>query len=213
MIDAKWRQSVIKVGGGRGFLMMDDQENLVVVTAAHCLPHLPPSTAASYTEERTYERLLGRLGDEPSIAAEVLFVDPVADIAILGTPDNQEMWEQAEAYDALVDVPPVPMAALEFGRKTHPLQNGQTFLGHLEAEADAWLLALPCRVNCHRGIWISDADRPTVGGMSGSPIVTQSGAIGILSLSASTGSDDDGHREGGPKAYLPLALPGWMLAR
>jgi hypothetical protein len=49
--------------------------------------------------------------------------------------------------------------------------------------------------------------------MSGSPIVTQHGVIGILSLSAGTGSDDDGHREGGPQAYLPLAFPGWMLTK
>jgi hypothetical protein len=110
MIDTRWLQSVIKVGGGRGFVMADGQENLVIVTAAYCLPHLPPADAMSYTEERTYEGLLGRLGDELSISAQVLFVDPVTDIAILGTPDNQEMWEQAEAYDALVDVPPVPMA-------------------------------------------------------------------------------------------------------
>jgi hypothetical protein len=151
MINAKWLQSVIKVGGGRGFVMADDQENLVIVTAAHCLPHLPPAHAMSYTEERTYEGLLGRLGDEPSISAQVLFVDPVADIAILGTPDNQEMWEQAEAYDALVDIPPVPMAPLEFERKTHTFQDGRTMFGRPEANADAWLLALD-------GEWFSPAE-------------------------------------------------------
>lgn len=219
MIGTKWLQSVVKVGEGRGFVMADDQENLVVVTAAHCLPHLPPATPASYTEERTYARLLARLGDEPHISAQVLFVDPVADIAILCTPDNQELWKQAEAYETLVEsAAPLPMAKLEFTRKPQTLTSGETFLGHPQAEADAWLLALDggwfsCRVSCHRGIWISNADKPIVGGMSGSPILTQRGAIGVLSVSGGTGSDLDEHTEGGPQAYLPFAFPGWMLER
>jgi hypothetical protein len=60
MINAKWLQSVIKVGGGCGFVMADDQENLVVVTAAHCLSHLPEACPGSARWERTYEQLLGR---------------------------------------------------------------------------------------------------------------------------------------------------------
>jgi hypothetical protein len=57
----------------------------------------------SYTEERTYPELLGRLGEEPSVWAECVFVDPVADIAVLSEPDNQELSEEAEAYGALVE--------------------------------------------------------------------------------------------------------------
>jgi hypothetical protein len=220
MINAKWLQSVIKVGDGRGFVMADDQENLVVVTTAHCLPHLPEAHPGSARWERTYEQLLGRLGDEPSIAAEVLFVDPVADIAILGPPDNEELWEQAEAYSSLVEfAAPMPMAKLEFVRKTYTFRDDQTSLGFPEAEADAWLLGLDgewfsCRVSCLRaprsigGIGISDAATPIVGGMSGSPVMVQGGVIGIVSISF---GGDAGDRQGGPQAYLPLALPGWML--
>jgi hypothetical protein len=100
---ARWLQSVIKVGDGRGFVMADDREQPVVVTAAHCLPYLPPASPARYTWERTYGRLLGPLGGEPTISAEILFMDPVADIAILARPDTQEMLEQAKAYDMLVE--------------------------------------------------------------------------------------------------------------
>jgi hypothetical protein len=32
-----------------------------------------------------------------------LFVDPMADIAVLGSPDNQEMYYEAEAYEKLVE--------------------------------------------------------------------------------------------------------------
>ena len=221
--DANWLQSVIKVGDGRGFVMADDQENLVVVTAAHCLPQLLEATPANFTWERTYEQFLGRLGDEPSISAEILFADPVADIAILGPLDNQQRWVHAEAYQAVVEsIAPLPMTKLEFVRRTHSILDGQTFLRPPEAEADAWLLGLngdwfTCHVSCllalrsTSGIWISDAAKPIVGGMSGSPIMTRHGVIGIVSVSAQTGTDAD-DREGGPQAYLPLALPGWMLA-
>jgi hypothetical protein len=51
----------------------------------------------------------------PSISAECLFVDPIADIAVLGSPDNREQHRQAESYAAQIgalvpfrigDVPP-----------------------------------------------------------------------------------------------------------
>ena len=71
----------------------------LVVTAAHCLPNLPPAHAAAFTSDRTYENLLGRLDGEKNLVwAECLFADPVADIAVLGCPDNQELGDQAHAY-------------------------------------------------------------------------------------------------------------------
>ena len=61
----------------------------------------------SYTEERTYPNLLGLLGKTESMVwAECLFGDPVADIAILSTPDRQELYDQAAAYDELTELRP-----------------------------------------------------------------------------------------------------------
>jgi hypothetical protein len=74
----------------------------LIITAAHCLPNLPPAHPFSYLEERTYQALLGPLGVKPTVWTECLFADPVADIAILDSPDNQALYEQAEAYEALV---------------------------------------------------------------------------------------------------------------
>jgi hypothetical protein len=104
--------AVVGVGGGRGFVV-ERQGRFgsvrYVITAAHCLPErsngqaLPPAHGFSYTEERTYMDLLAPLGKEPSVWCECLFVDPIADIAVLGAADNQELAEQAEAYEALVE--------------------------------------------------------------------------------------------------------------
>jgi hypothetical protein len=173
---------------------------------------LPPPHGASFAEERTVFNFLGPLGEKPRVAAEIVFVDPVADIALLGTPDGQELYEEAEAYEALTEgAPPIPLAALEFMRPEHRLPDGNTFLGHPTAVADAWLLSLEgdwfaCRVSVRGTLWVTDAAKPIVGGMSGSPIITLAGAVGIVCLSG--GAVDRDHREGGPNPYLPL--PGWM---
>jgi hypothetical protein len=63
------------------------------VTAAHCLPRIPkpPGRQKSLWEE-TLQDVLGRLGRaRPRIWAECLFVDQVADIVVLGSPDNQAL--------------------------------------------------------------------------------------------------------------------------
>src|SRR5689334_2769291 len=70
--------SVVRVGEGRGFIVeaRDCRVGRLVVTAAHCLPYLPPAHPSSYTEERTYGELLGSLDEAPTLAAECIFVDP-----------------------------------------------------------------------------------------------------------------------------------------
>ena len=84
---------VVRVGGGRGFVVQEERgfRNRLIITAAHCLPFFPPCHAASNLNERTFEDLLAPIDEEPSIWAECLFVDPIADIAAaLGrTPSNR----------------------------------------------------------------------------------------------------------------------------
>ena len=101
-------QAVIRVGDGRGFVVGRRKQRFVL-TAAHCLPKLPPAHPMSHTKERTYQALLGPLGAEPTVWAECLFADPVADIAILSGPDNQALFDQAEAYEEFLD-DKVPLA-------------------------------------------------------------------------------------------------------
>ena len=70
--------------------------------AGHLLPHLPPSLRASYTVDRTYKRLLGTLdAKELTVWAECLFVDPIADLAVLGVPDGQELIDENKQYEVL----------------------------------------------------------------------------------------------------------------
>ena len=154
---------------------------------------------AALTHERTYAALLAPLGErKPSVWAECMFADPVADIAVLGAPDYQALFEEAEAYDELIDDGPVLQIA-------DPPPRGP-----------AWLLTLDgqwarCEVrHSGRSLWISDATESIMGGMSGSPIIDPDGtAIGVVCFSS--GGLGEGHTEGGPNPKLTDSLPGWML--
>ena len=63
--------------------------------------HAPSKSASS--ELQRSGRLLGPLDVKPMAWAECLFADPVADIAVLGVPDEQYLSSEAAAFEALVE--------------------------------------------------------------------------------------------------------------
>ena len=125
-------RAIVKVGNGRGFIVGYRMElprfrgrrifdhRRLVVTAGHCLPTLPRAFSADSSHLRTYRDLLGRLeAEKPTVWAECLFVDPVADLAVLGSPDTQELYEQAEAYGELT----ISVRPLEVGKAPRKAQG------------------------------------------------------------------------------------------
>lgn len=200
-MDAELVNAVVKVGDGRGFIIEASNQRLVI-TAAHCLPHFPPCHGASYVEERTYRDLLGPLNESaPKVWAECLFADPVADIAVLGSPDDQVLYDEAIAFEALTEEAP----ALR--------------IGEAAIDALAWLLTLDgrwtrCAIQRRNGwpLWIENAEEAIRGGMSGSPILNDdTSAIGVVCVGGGIGLDSDTIREGGPNPRLTHNLPGWVL--
>jgi len=105
----RWTSAVLKVGHGRGFVVSYGADERAIVTAAHCLPTdkagrllLPPAHKMSH-EERIYPFLLARLGGaEAIVEAECLFVDPIADIAVLGPP-GEEGSDRFNVYQKVVN--------------------------------------------------------------------------------------------------------------
>src|SRR5450756_956963 len=89
--------AVVTVGHGRGFVVEGrgrfGSRDRYVITAAHCLPSVPPCHGASLLEDRTYKNLIAPLSDQPSVWCECLFLDPIADIAVLCLPE--ELSKQA----------------------------------------------------------------------------------------------------------------------
>ena len=109
----QWTSAVLRVGDGRGFIV-NRRGYLgrmpVVITAAHCLVDaflangtqgLPLCHPGRYTEDETYKALLGPLSAGPTVWASCLFVDPIADIAVLGQPEV--LIEEAAAFDTLMN--------------------------------------------------------------------------------------------------------------
>ncbi len=202
------KSAVVTVGEGRGFVVKYAHDRLVV-TAAHCLPFFPPCHGASYLAERTYGALLAPLGREPAVCAECLFADPIADIAVLGSPDNQDLWDEAKAYEALVQsVTPIVIAEAP--------QKGRAWLLSLEQE---WF---KCTVEYMKPIdgplYICKTAEPIKGGMSGSPVISSEGAaIGIVALSSNPGgvapeiADRCEDQNGSRNPRLVRDLPGWLL--
>jgi hypothetical protein len=193
MITEALKSSVITVGQGRGFVVESAGERLVI-TAAHCLPSLPPALSSLGLEARTYGPLLALRGEEPRVWAVCRFVDPIADIAVLGSPDNSH----ADDYKALMGT----ATALPFGASVrHPVNFwGPARLLSLDGR---WF---SCTIRHFGGpLWITHADERVHGGMSGSPIVAEAGtAIGVVCTTTSP-------RDGGPNARLSDNLPGWLL--
>jgi hypothetical protein len=138
--------------------------------------------------------LLGPLGEaKPTVWATYLFADPTADIAVLGSPDNQELSEQAEAYEELMENVPRPFPigeAPKQGTKQVKLGSGR-FGGTIKTPTpglgSALLLTLNGKWIKHsvkrNGPWLWIDDQKHIeSGMSGSPIVSPDcKAIGLVS--------------------------------
>jgi hypothetical protein len=214
-MSASWTKALLRVGEGRGFIVGRNEQ--FVLTASHCLPNLPPCHSCSDPWERTF-KLLGPLGGEPTIFAECLFVDPVADLAVLGPPDNQIFADGWQEYVALTELAAaLPIAKLPLAGKPHIFPKGEVVFGSPTAAASAWVPALDgtwFRVQIIAGtrdLTITEVDRNIVGGMSGSPIVLDTGAaVGMICTS---GEDVQTGRTimspGNP--FLSRQLPVWLL--
>jgi len=186
--------SVVKIGDGRGFVVKHRtripsllsarvlaetgrrtrkfREHRLVVTAAHCLPNLPPAHADSFPGERTW-RLLGTLdGSKTGLFVECLFVNPIADIAVLGPPDlaaDGDVRKDPSAYDELMEA-------------VQPLQIGRASSGR------GCVLSLD-RKWIRTTLEVGEGSRvlrigPTEPGMSGSPVLNDAGhAVAVIVMS------------------------------
>jgi hypothetical protein len=144
---------------------------------------------AAYTAEKTYKKLLGQLGTVPSIWAECVFVDPVADVAVLGPPDGQAFKGNVEAaWDEFIEhIEPLELDAKQ------PTRGWMLSLG------GHWM---PCTIQIRNygNLVVKDLIGDIEGGMSGSPILSDKGrVVGVVTIGS-----------GWSEPHLPSALPQWL---
>ena len=194
MISEILATGVMTAGSGRGFVVEGAGERLVI-TAAHCLPFLPPAQSFFGPKEHNYGPLLAPLGDAPRTCAVCRFVDPIADIAVLGSPGNPH----ADEYQALMETAMV----LSIGGSLRNPVNFWVPARLLSLDGLRWF---SCTIRHFGGpLWITHAAEVIGSAMAGSPIVTEIGtAIGVVCTAAAPW-------EGGPNPRLSHNLPGWLL--
>ncbi len=189
--------------GGFGFIVdAGPPVGVAIITAAHCLPELPPALSFSRDEERSYRDLVHDrepTPDGPRVWATCAFVDPIADVAILAAPDAQWSFTKCAAFESFVE-------------SRVPFQLGEV---PDDMHVAVYVLSLHGRwVSCtvstvFGGFSLSDVAGGIQSGMSGSPIVAETGvAIGMVTCSADDGGDE---MEQHGQARLSHHLPGWMF--
>jgi hypothetical protein len=212
--------SVVRVGDGRGFVVAAPLANYVI-TAAHVLPSFPPAHLLSFPEEGTYKRFIGPLNAKPTIAAACAFVDPVADLAVLGPPDNQAFSDEANLYEEFTATlppfaitPPAPRGLW----RVQDSDGSVRYIRSIPAPAAAYVLSLAgkwkaCRTSHFGGPLQIEPGNLIKGGMSGSPVISATGAaLGVVSTgdaAADRGSEAD--VANALAACLTKSLPGWLL--
>jgi hypothetical protein len=147
--------------------------------------------------------------------AECVFIDTINDIAVLGAPDGEEFAEQVEAYEVLTEASPgLALAALPVARESErrvwvPSLDGRLIVNARGPESRAWFLSLddrwfPCAAFYNGQVLVTRNEaEPVVGGMSGSPVITDDGAA--VALVSTTGGDQTAC------PGIIDNLPGWLL--
>jgi hypothetical protein len=180
---------------------------------------VPPPHLGRFLEEYTFAKVVGPLGEKPHASAECVFVDTIADLAVLGSPDNQALSDQAGEYVALTAALPaislaIPPAAVDRKARRESKMTRAEFLKRFESRA--WVLSLDgqwfeCAATYSEGGMLTirtKGSKRVVNGMSGSPVVTLDGvALALVSTSGVSELVDDTTQ----CPCLIDALPGWLL--
>jgi CBS domain-containing protein len=187
--------------GGQGVLVPGG----FILSAAHCIDW---SLDGGMTLGDDYlERITTQAG--ASFALSVYAVEPVSDIAVLGSADGQVFYDDAEAFEAwCAEALPVPVSSADFDLE----------------------VAVPVYILTHTGVWtraratrygVLDevpgscvsivAESGIESGTSGGPVIDDTGRlVGVVSFSEGTEGEPD--LEGSmPRPHL--ALPGWIWRR
>lgn len=180
--------------GGQGVLI----PGAMILTAGHCIDY--KVTGAMVLGDYFIEEIHTQRG---AIKASVFAVEPCADAAILGSPDDQEMTEEAERFKEFCEA----TKAIRLCTADFPLFEVVPI--HLLTHHGEWMTGEARQCQEQAKALAIRFDRQIETGTSGGPIVNDAGElVAILSNCCANGLSVDNAQ---PRPHL--ALPVWAVRR
>jgi hypothetical protein len=184
--------------GGQGVLVTGG----FVLTAAHCINW--DGRGGMALGDHYLEPVRAR--DRTQFRLSPLAVEPVADMAVLGAPDNQVFPDDDDAFQEWCErTAAVPLS-------TRTLDVDESLGVHIRTHQGKWITGTLTRHGIPNTppsgvVWL-EADSPVRSGTSGGPVVDGAGRlVGVISWSGEGGS-------GKCQGMIPvahLALPRWVV--
>ena len=181
---------------GRGFLVYGGY----ILTAAHCIPWSVEGLMA--LDVPFLVEII--TADRSRLRGQVVAVEPVADIAVIGSPDNQTFYEESDAFDLFAEsVRGLLLCSDEFA-------FGQGFPIHILTHCGEWLSGQASQWGEYAATMRVDTDPTIPSGTSGSAIVNGRGeVVGVVSNCSS--SQDEKETAGFGSCARPCqSLPVWL---
>lgn len=184
--------------GGQGVLVTGN----IILTAAHCVEFV--CTGAMALGEYFIEPIDTDTGQ---LSVGPLAVEPVRDIAAVGSLDDQVFFDEAEQFEKFCETTkPVTINRRDF----EVFKEFPVFIYYRKEKRWVSAMAKQCREDAQSFSITSQTE--IVGGMSGGPVVTESGElIAVVSHASEGGAKNQNHTGGGPRPHL--TLPVWLAQR
>jgi len=180
--------------GGRGVLVPGD----LILTAAHCIKY--DLTGGMVLGDYYIEEI--ETFDKEKIKASPLAIEPICDIAALGSPDDQEFAKESMLFDSFCEkTKPAPLCSINY----QPFDKFKVFVyDHIRV----WIAG---EGEFYPPMIFVEVDKPIRGGASGGPIVNEAGEL--VSICSNFSEVADGQESTGYSAFINSALPIWIYNR
>ncbi len=181
--------------GGQGVLIRGG----LIVTAAHVVEWDNSGLMALGEDARFLQRIEA---GKRKLLVYPLAVEPVADLAILGSPDGQWIPDEAKAFDQFCEA----TAAMSLTTEEFPV--GTPVPAYVLAHTGRWITGRITQWHPEAATLVLETDEGIEGGTSGSPVVTEHGFL-LAVVSNACGPQSDPPRTGSI-SRPHLAAPVWL---
>jgi hypothetical protein len=172
-----------------------------IITAAHCIEC---DLSGGMTLGRVIiEEIITADGENLKIAA--IAIEPVNDIAILGSLDGQTFFEEAESFELFCD------RAKAVALNLNMLELGKSFPIHIYTHKDTWVKGQATHTIAWSPNLLIEPDEPIEQGTSGGPIINDSGELVAIVSNFNLVEENQKQEGNAPRPHL--ALPLWVNRR